>query len=348
MCGIGGIRRYGDKPISESMVRLLLTGLEPRGNDAAGIAVQQQNGDVYLLKQDTTPWNLTASASYKEWINEHLTDETIAVMVHARAATKGNPRFEKNNHPLFDGITMLVHNGKIDNDEKEFDRLKLKRAADTDTDILRAICDDKGITPAAIDAMCGVRGTAAVMAFSAWYPGLFMVGRSGSPLSIGINGDNHLVIASTKHVVHRAMRPLFMKYGIPFRQQTMDAGFSPFPDHTMWILGEKGLEHHGEFKPFWGTYHEPVRRVYINYKERQAEFTRKASIDTKEFVKNPGGTAMGNKDGDQTTTQVLLDCPKCKKPLILGKNQIGKDLAKLTCPADKGGCGASLAGAKLN
>src|SRR5208282_6156228 len=183
MCGIAGIRKYGEKPIEEHMIRLLLTSMEKRGNDATGIAMQNKKGDVFTLKNDVPAWTFVTSDNYNNWIDEHLTDDIEQVILHTRAATKGSPRFAKNNHPLFNGKAAIVHNGKIENDDELFKRHNLERAADTDTDIVRAIVDKFGITKQAVARLEDIRGSAAIAALSPEYPGMMIVGRSGSPLS---------------------------------------------------------------------------------------------------------------------------------------------------------------------
>jgi asparagine synthetase B (glutamine-hydrolysing) len=337
MCGIFGIRKYGEKPIEEYMIRLGLTGLEHRGNDASGIAIQNKKGDVFTLKNDVPAWTFVCSQLYEEWIEKYLADAE-QVIVHARAATTGNPRFAKNNHPMFNGCTAVVHNGKIDNHEEAFKKLKLDRAADTDSDIIRAIIDEHGITPKSVVMLNEIRGSAAIAALSPKYPGKMLFGRSGSPLSMG-STDDFFMFASEKNVIHRAMKPVKERFKIAWQFPRSDMGFSPFPDSTLWIMGPEGKEFNGEFKSFWGTYQEPVRRVYTNYKERQDKWTKEA--DEKKGVKT---TFDVKNDGDK----VLLTCPKCQKPLILGKHQLGMDLNELLCPKDRGGCGAPLGDAKVN
>jgi asparagine synthetase B (glutamine-hydrolysing) len=335
MCGIAGIRKYGEKPIEEHMIRLLLTGLEHRGNDASGIAMQNKQGDVFTLKNDVPAWTFTTSKIYEDWIDKNLTPDIEQVIVHARAATKGSPRYEKNNHPLFNGKTAIVHNGKLENDDEVFKKLKLDRAADTDTDIIRAILDKFGITKEAIEVLNEVRGSAAIAALSPEYPGKMLLGRSGSPLTIG-STDDFFMFASEKNVIHRAMKPLKNRFNMIFQATSIDMAFSPYPDNTLWILGPEGREFYGVLRSFWGTYREPVRKVYTGYKERQDKWTNEA--------KNHVMTHTNLKDDED----VYFACPKCKKPLKLGKHQLSMDLNELICPKEKGGCGSPLGEARVN
>lgn len=338
MCGIAGIRKYGEKPIEEYMIRLLLTGLEHRGNDATGIAMQNKNGDVFTIKKDVPAWSFVTSNEYEEWIDKYLNDDSEQVILHARAATKGSPRISKNNHPLFNGTAAIVHNGKIDNDDQIFNKLRLERAAETDTDIVRAIIDKFGITEKAIDILNELRGSAAIAALSPEYPGKMLVGRSGSPLTIG-STDDFFFFASEKNTIHRAMKPLVNRFGIPFQKQSLEMGFSPYPDNTLWILGPKGKEFHGSLKSYWGTYKDPIRRVYTDYKTRQDDWTKKT---------NPGVTVRVSMPKENDGEKILLSCPKCQKPLVLGKHQLSLDLNDLICPKDKGGCGSPLGEARVN
>lgn len=321
------------------MIRLLLTGLEHRGNDATGIAMQNKVGDVFTLKQDVPAWSFVSSKEYQEWMEKNLTPDIEQVILHARAATKGSPRFAKNNHPLFAGKSAIVHNGKIENDDDVFKRLDLKREADTDTDIVRAIIDKYGITPKAVEILKEVRGSAAIAALSPEYPGKILFGRSGSPLYLG-STDDFLFFASEKNIIHRAMKPIKRRFKLVFQQTSVDMAFSPYPDHTLWIMGPEGQEFHGEMKSFWGTYRDPIRKVYTGYKDRQDEWTKKADNHQDKKVVT---VLKGN-----LSEKIMITCPKCNKPLVLGKDQLSMDLNDLCCPKDKGGCGSPLGEARVN
>src|SRR5689334_9587634 len=105
MCGIAGVVRFGDTPILEETLAMLLVSNEHRGNDASGIALSQADGTIAVYKNDIQPWKFVKSPEYKEFMEEHLKPDTWAAMVHARAATEGNPRDNNNNHPMFAGCS---------------------------------------------------------------------------------------------------------------------------------------------------------------------------------------------------------------------------------------------------
>lgn len=348
MCGIAGIKRYGQTPIAEYMVRLLLTGLEKRGNDASGIALMNSKGEVHTIKNDVPAWTFVRSRVYEDFMAENI-DDTQQIIVHTRASTKGSPRIAKNNHPLFAGKAAIVHNGKLENDNELFRRFDLKREAETDSDVIRAIVDKYGITKKGVDVLGNVRGSAAIAAMSPEHPGLLLVGRSGSPLTIG-STDDLFFFASVKDVIHRAMKPVLERFKIPFQVHTTNMGYGPYPDHTLWILGPNGKDFHGEFKAYIGTYHDPVRKVYVDYKERQDKWTREAETKKQPPVIAPPIKMVSLNSGETPTVvdkDLYVNCPKCNMYLVLTQEQLKMDLHRLRCPKSKGGCGTSLAEAKV-
>jgi predicted glutamine amidotransferase len=314
------------------MIRLMLTGLEPRGNDAAGIAMQKTDGQIFVLKNDLTPWQFTKSQAYKDFIEEFLKDDIKQVILHTRAATKGLARFNKNNHPMFSGRSAVVHNGVINNDDELFRNFDIPRTAETDSDILRAITDKWGITKDTIEKLNKLRGGVATAAIHPEYPGWMLLARSGNPLTIASTED-FFAFASTKDVLHRAMRPLVFRFKQWFQVQSVNLAFSPFPDNTAYLIGPEGLEWHEEFKSFTGTYVEPNRRVYINYQERQRKWDAEA--------KTPQATVKATTEVE-TDGKLIVKCPKCDKRLALTPEQFASDRSDLRCPEKSGGCGALL------
>jgi len=326
VCGISGLYRYGPKPITEEQIALFLVGNEHRGNDSTGMAFQQEDGVVVVLKKDTPAWKFVVSDEYKKFIKENLHDKTITVLLHARGATQGNPRDNKNNHPLYSGLTAVIHNGVIRNDNFLFHDLKLKREADTDSDILRAIIDQWGITPEGIEKLDKVSGSAAGAAISPKFPGKLLLFRSGSPMAIA-SDENTFVFSSEKNTIHKAMRPWVKRWGIWWQSQRPELSFSYMPDHTAWILSDKGLEGHYQFKTMSGNYFDPIRRTYEDYAKRQDEFDRRITTN--------GVTVKIDDDISQEPAW----CSKCQKEWMIPK---GKSPRNYTCNKDHKGCGKVL------
>jgi predicted glutamine amidotransferase len=344
ICGIAGIRKFGDEVINETQIRLFLTGMEHRGNDATGIAMQKKDGEILILKDDIAAWNFTKSKKYEEFINENLNEDIIQVILHTRAATKGSPRKNPNNHPLSVGKCAVIHNGVISNDDSLFRELDLERGAETDSDILRAIVDKHGITKDAIKHLNKVRGGVAMAAMHPEYPGMMLLGRSGNPMTMA-SDENFLVFASEKSVIHRAMRPWVFRFKKWFQVQSLQLAFSGYPDHSIEILGTEGTEWHDEFRTHYGTYNEPVRRVYTGWKERQKKWDsdNKPVTQVKTLAKKDAFLPLSQLNAyPDKPIRRITECPSCKLRLALLPEQVELPLWELSCPKDNGGCGKLL------
>lgn len=375
MCGIAGIRRYGNQLIEEHMIRMFLTGLEHRGNDATGIAMQRRDGHLHMLKMDIPAWRFVSHEMYKDFIAEHLNDDIIQVTLHTRAATKGNPREPKNNHPLYFDKGMVVHNGMIHNDDELFRTMDIKRRAETDTDVIRGIIDKYGLTEEAVFALNKMRGSAAIACMHPAFPGQMLLAKSGSPLQLG-STDDFFVFASEKHTIHRAMRPFVERHGTLFQIQTPDMAFSPFPEDTAWLMGDHGKFFHGAFRTIMGTYREPIRRIYNGWEERQRKWNEDESKRQEETARRLSELEASKlKEGDKrpadhfnptgfnptlrhvplsayvdseeskkaAVVKLKVECPHCHRALSLRPDQQNVPRWALLCPTSKGGCGKKLA-----
>lgn len=312
-----------EEPIQREPLDLLLVGLQSRGLDAAGIAIvnppESANPGVHVFKDDEPAWTVVSSKKYEDFMKETLVPETQTVILHTRAATKGSPRENKNNHPMFVNDVAVVHNGIIGNDDYLFRDLKLERGAETDSDILRAILDEEGFTKKGIRVLGRVTGSVALAAISASDPEKLLLLRSGSPLILAEIG-NFLTWASEKSAIHSAFRPWINKWGMTFQKNSPEApGWLTFRDHTAWLVGPKGLEWHDECKTCY-SFTEPRRAVFDNYQSRNAKW----DTDTnKKVVLSP--------DGGRSGAPIRLRCFDCKKLNKLNKDQYNLDVALLNC-----------------
>lgn len=326
MCGISGIIKYGKEPISSDHVELLLVGLQKRGNDATGVALQYANGHWVSYKNNVPAWNFVTSNEFVEWMKEKMTPEVVAIIAHTRAATQGTPRDAANNHPLTSEHCALVHNGMISNETTLFSTLKLKRQGEVDSDILRAIVEEYGITAKGVDNLNKVNGSAAIAAFHTKFPGKVLIARSGSPLTIG-STSNFFAFASEKHILHRAMRPFVKRFGVDFQVQSVDMAFSPFPDNTAWIMGPHGLEGHFPFRTLTGVYRTPDYAAHVaKYEERQKRWEGTGKTEVKH------------------TTGLLEKHVRCTcgKDWTIHPSQTSKPLPELECTKAEGGCGRTM------
>lgn len=322
------MRRFGDRPIEKGVLEMMLCELEKRGNDAAGICIVN-GAELNIYKADTTPWNLTCRGEWDEFLAEHLKPETDVVLLHTRKWTKGNPRKNSNNHPLHNGIAAIIHNGSIQNDDDTFRTLGLKREAEVDSDIFRAIVDKWSLTDAAVRQIGRLRGSAAVAAVDPRMPGHLMLLRSGSPIVTASTADGWFLWASTKDALYKALRPYVQRHGLDFQMPLPEGtAFGAFPDHSVMIMQPDGrAAWHREVKicPF---YNKPDYSVCVQqYKPRQERATREQQQDDRKAgVQRPEEPPDFAKCGhcgryndieanEKEVPMWKLGCGECGKPL---------------------------------
>lgn len=271
LCGICGVRRFGPEPITEDQITILLCANQDRGMHATGVALQQPNGEIQVLKAKSPAWDFVISEEYRTFIDANLHEDTIIALGHTRHATKGNPEDERNNHPLWNGHAAVVHNGMLNNDDALFARHSLPRIGQVDSDILRAIIDRWGMTQDGITHLRDVNGSCAIAAMSTDAPGKLILGRSGSPLVLA-STPNQLVWSSEKAAIHAAMRPLEMRFGFPMQPNRTDLAWMTMNDQSIYLLGEirdeRGLSSALEWHEKFDTakyYSKPIYRPHDNY-----------------------------------------------------------------------------------
>lgn len=341
----------GNEPIDIQALQTLGVSLESRGSDACGVVLADSTGKVSILKEDEQPWKFLSSKAFLEFIEAEYTDKTVIALVHTRFATKGNPRDNKNNHPLYSGKTAVIHNGVISNDDYLFRDMKMERKAETDSDVIRAILDVEGFTKKGIRELCRMSGSAAIAAVNPDYPNMLLLGRSGSPIVTAECGD-FFAFASEKQGLHRAFRPVIQRWGMKFQEQRYDIGFSTMPDDSIQLLElTKGdVVWHDRFHTILGDYrvpnYEPVRGTFC---------ARQESWDEKEKRKKEAETRIAVSDADedggvQTQPPEIKDgahicfCPNldCRKKYAVQEEEWKKGLEFLYCTPDVGGCGTVL------
>lgn len=318
MCGVAGVKRFGETPIPEEVVRVLFAGMEHRGTDASGIATEF-NGTVTVLKDDVPAWQFMASHKFKKFIAEKLPTATT-VLIHTRAATgNASPRKQDNNHPLFHKNVAIIHNGMINNDDTLFREMKLERHAETDTDIIRAILDKEGFTRQAVRQLSRMSGSAAIAAVSPESPGYLLLGRSGSTLVTAYEKETDLFYwASEKAAIHQATRKWEKLRGFYMQAAKSHLYWRTVPNDSIYLIGPEELEWHQEFKT-------SVRYVQPNYTKQYSEYDSRQ----KRFDKNVGELKMGPKllgtpvdggkkekdeeDPDIVDARTFVQCELCEK-----------------------------------
>ncbi|MCZ2490625.1 glutamine--fructose-6-phosphate transaminase (isomerizing) [Dellaglioa carnosa] len=194
MCGIVGVT--GKK----NTVEILINGLEKleyRGYDSAGIFVDNQTGEDYLVKEAGRISNL------KSAIDDNI--HGTAGIGHTRWATHGVPsKFNAHPHVSEDGRFYLVHNGVITN----FSELKAQYLKDvnfvseTDTEVVVQLigyfADEENLTAkqAFKKVLSLLEGSSyAFLMMDREEPETLFVAKNKSPLLIGV-GDGFNVVCS--------------------------------------------------------------------------------------------------------------------------------------------------------
>jgi predicted glutamine amidotransferase len=280
MCGIAGILRVGDEPITPEQVKTLLIGVQHRGGDATGIALMN-GGELHYHKKDEIAWKFCATPETDRFLKTHLTKTTDVVILHTRAATQGMPYKNENNHPLTKGKTAIVHNGMIHNDDDLFNRHKFARSCETDSDIIRAILDEEGLTPKGVRALNTMRGSCAMAAISSAEPNKLLLARSGSPLILA-HTENQFMWASVKDPIHKAARTWEYWRGMWYQATKPKLMFNPMMmDEALIIDIDRFRNEPDTYEPWCGefktctSYTAPVYRVHENFPNKQRTFKEK-------------------------------------------------------------------------
>ena len=182
MCGITGYIGPGN---SISILSDGLSNLEYRGYDSAGIALVEDDIDVY--KRCGTIDDLTLPSS----------SEAICGIGHTRWSTHGEPS-DRNAHPHTDtsGDVAVVHNGIISN----YEELKSELdghvfTSDTDTEVIPHLLEEErregyGLLTAVQRVTDRLEGSFAIAVAAADHEGI-VAARQDSPLVIGHGEDGY-------------------------------------------------------------------------------------------------------------------------------------------------------------
>jgi hypothetical protein len=201
MCGIAGI--YLKKPgylnlrQREDAVDWLFCGIEHRGTHASGIAVQDINGVNSLEKSDMP------AGKFIFW-RKDLTDESRAIILHTRWATKGKPENLLNNHPIEYKNIMAIHNGHISNDDELFKSEEMDRIAEVDSEIIPALLH-KYTFDNPKEALEKFSGGFAISAFDSLNPGRLLLAKGPTSPLVYWENDGMWMWASEEKAIKDAL-----------------------------------------------------------------------------------------------------------------------------------------------
>ena len=210
MCGIFGYT--GDKQ-AQALVIQGLKHLEYRGYDSSGIAMQNGQNTIHVVKTHGKIRNL------EEILKKQPLKGTTAVG-HTRWATHGTPS-EENAHPHLDNENQIavVHNGIIENYfdlRKTLEEEGAKFRSQTDTEVIVHLISKyyKGNLENAVRrSLRDLKGTYAIAVISSAEPGKIVAAKLDSPLVVGRSKNENFVASDVSALLEYTDQVLFVENG---------------------------------------------------------------------------------------------------------------------------------------
>jgi glucosamine 6-phosphate synthetase-like amidotransferase/phosphosugar isomerase protein len=194
MCGITAFSRANPTSIPNGMrfAHAAALAIESRGRHATGF------GWADPADGWPTYWRAPGAARVVAG-DAPLPDGIQALIGHTRYATKGDPKINVNNHPVVGPGIVLVHNGRVDNDDELIELSGLERTGDVDSQALPLLLGSdlaNGVHP--VELLELVEGVAAIAWLDADSPHTLHLARLATrPLWIGRTRRGDLIASST-------------------------------------------------------------------------------------------------------------------------------------------------------
>lgn len=209
MCGIVGY--IG----TQNATPVIMSGLKTlgyRGYDSAGICTMD-DGEVNIRR---SPGKL---ANLERLLEEQPLQGTIGIG-HTRWATHGKPTVA-NAHPHKGGAVVIVHNGIIENYQLLKDILINKGhffASETDSEVISHLIDEKLKTAKSLEeavqyALQDLQGAYALCILSQKDDRTLIAAKSGSPMVVGIRGDEYFVASDMPAIISNTREMVIMEDG---------------------------------------------------------------------------------------------------------------------------------------
>jgi len=209
MCGIVGYMGSQDAvPVIMNGLRML----EYRGYDSAGICTMD-DGTADIRRCSGKLVNL------ERLIRDKPLSGTIGIG-HTRWATHGKPTVA-NAHPHKGGSVVVVHNGIIENYLALKDELSDRGHtffSETDSEVISHIIDEKFETAVSFEeavqmALKELQGAYALCILSLKDDKTLIVAKSGSPMVIGINGNEYFIASDMPAIISNTREMVIMEDG---------------------------------------------------------------------------------------------------------------------------------------
>jgi len=242
MCGIFAYLNYLTPKKREEILELLIRGLERleyRGYDSAGLAVDNKEEGIRLVKMPGKVKNLRdETEKNKESLNfEEVLDVHVGI-AHTRWATHGVPS-QVNTHPhrsCEKNEFVVVHNGIITN-YKDVKQFLMQKGhvfeSETDTEIIAKLVGhlyklhpNLSFRELVEQVIQQLEGAFALCFKSVHFPGEMVTTRRGSPLVVGIKTKAKLVTDHIPVLYSKDKKKVDLKDHRPHSQENLK------PNHT--------------------------------------------------------------------------------------------------------------------
>jgi len=210
MCGIVGYTgpREAGPILIEGLRRL-----EYRGYDSAGIALVDEEGDLFVEKKAGKLANL------QDAIANGTPHATIG-LAHTRWATHGRPN-DLNAHPHQDctGAITVIHNGIIENFRELRDGLEARGhvlTSETDTEAIAHLVEEAyegDLADAVRASLRRVQGAYALVVMHKGEVSRLVGARHNVPLVVGLNGEESFIASDVSAILAHTNRVVFLDEG---------------------------------------------------------------------------------------------------------------------------------------
>jgi len=189
MCGVFGFvtskDAFSDKIIKFRLIKLLKLS-QTRGKDASGMAFTSIN-TVDVLKRNIRADKLIKLKEFDYVLRKHLknNEDNFGVIGHSRMVTNGSLNNHNNNQPVIKSGFVIVHNGIIVNEDDLWEKYKLNREFEVDTEIIPAILgfkrdEGKNSAQALAETYTEIKGSASIAILNAYENIISLASNNGS------------------------------------------------------------------------------------------------------------------------------------------------------------------------
>ena len=210
MCGIVGYTgpREAGPILIEGLQRL-----EYRGYDSAGIALVDEEGDLFVEKKAGKLANLQTALADR-------TPHAAIGLAHTRWATHGRPN-DLNAHPHQDctGSVTVIHNGIIENFSELRDGLEARGhtlTSETDTEAIAHLVEEhyQGDLADAVRAtLRQLEGAYAIVVMHKNEVSRLVGARQNVPLVVGLHGEESFIASDVAAILAHTNRIIFLEDG---------------------------------------------------------------------------------------------------------------------------------------